>query len=49
MGDFFEMVAAVCLANYILAFVAVASRNAADKRRMKKMVRNALENYKNNA
>ena len=43
MNNFFEMVAAVCFANYFLAFVAVFSRNMADKRRMKKLIQEALQ------
>jgi hypothetical protein len=41
MGDFFELVAAVCLANYILAFGAVASRRALNRHFQKKYGENA--------
>jgi hypothetical protein len=36
MSHFFETVVAVCLANYMLAVIAVASRRWSDKRAYKK-------------
>lgn len=41
MDDFFEIVAAVCVANYILAFGAVISRRAMDRYFQKKYSENA--------
>lgn len=43
MRDFLELVAAICVANYLVAFAAIWARSMAERRRMKRMIAEAMQ------